>query len=203
MIVAAPAPRAAQLLGTVDSELADELKQIPYAGSAIALVGYRREQIAHALDGFGFVVPEIEHRKILAASFSSVKFAGRAPDGHVLVRVFFGGAARPEMLELSDEALKQIVCLELGELLGTCGEPELFEVRRWGDKMPQYHLGHVERVRRIEQRAAQLSGFALAGNAYHGVGIPQCIHSGEQAADQILGLLRGKENASLGSNVEG
>ncbi len=202
VMVAAPAPRAAQLLLTVDSELADELKQIPYAGSAIALVGYRREQIAHALDGFGFVVPEIEHRRILAASFSSVKFAGRAPDGHVLVRVFFGGAARPEMLELSDEALKQIVCQELAELLGASGEPELFEVRRWGDKMPQYHLGHVERVRRIEERAAQLSGFALAGNAYHGVGIPQCIHSGEQAAEQILGRLRGKEGAGLGPHAE-
>lgn len=187
VIVAVPAPQAAKLLKSVDDQLAAELAEIPYAGSAIALVGYRREQIAHALDGFGFVVPEIEHRKILAASFSSVKFDGRAPEGRVLIRVFFGGAGHPEMVDLPEEELRKIVCRELAELLGANGEPELFRVCRWGGKMPQYHVGHVERVRRIETCAGALPHFALAGNAYHGVGVPQCIHSGEQAAERVAG----------------
>jgi oxygen-dependent protoporphyrinogen oxidase len=186
VIVAAPAPQAAKLLKSVDDKLAAELAEIPYAGSAIALVGYRREQIAHALDGFGFVVPEIEHRKILAASFSSVKFGGRAPEDRVLIRVFFGGAGRPELVDLPDEELRKIVCRELAELLGASGEPELFQVCRWGGKMPQYHVGHLDLVRRIEKCAGALPHFALAGNAYHGVGVPQCIHSGEQAAERVV-----------------
>ncbi len=102
-----------------------------------------------------------------------------------MIRVFFGGAGRPELVDLPEDELKRIVCNELGELLGVAGAPELFEVCRWSGKMPQYHLGHVELVDRIEQRAAGLPGFALAGNAYHGVGIPQCIHSGEQAAERL------------------
>jgi oxygen-dependent protoporphyrinogen oxidase len=191
VIVASPAPAAAKLLQDVDQQLADDLGRIPYAGAAIALLGYRREQIAHPLDGFGFVVPEIERRQILAASFSSKKFDGRAPEGRVLIRVFFGGAGRPELVDLPEDELKQIVCNELGELLGVTGEPELFEVCRWKGKMPQYHLGHVELVGRIEQRAAALPGFALAGNAYHGVGIPQCIQSGEQAAERLVEQYRG------------
>ncbi|HUY91339.1 MAG TPA: protoporphyrinogen oxidase [Pirellulales bacterium] len=185
VIVAAPAPAAAKLLKGVDDELAADLAEIPYAGSAIALAGYRREQIAHALDGFGFVVPELEHRKILAASFSSIKFDGRAPEGRVLIRVFFGGAGHPEMVDLPDDELKKIVGRELAELLGAKCEPELFQVCRWGAKMPQYHVGHVELVRCIEERARALPDFALAGNAYHGVGVPQCIHSGEQAAERM------------------
>ena len=185
LVVAAPAPRAAQLLKGIDDTLAAGLAEIPYAGSAIALVGYRREQIARPLDGFGFVVPEIEHRQILAGSFSSVKFAGRAAEDRVLIRVFVGGSGRPELVQASEDELRRIVARELHELLRVTGEPELFQVCRWGGKMPQYHVGHVELVRRIESSAAALPNFALAGNAYHGVGIPQCIHSGEQAAARV------------------
>jgi oxygen-dependent protoporphyrinogen oxidase len=187
VIVAAPAPAAARLLEGVAAELAAELRRIPFAGSAIALAGYRREQITHPLDGFGFVVPEIEGREILAASFTSVKFAGRAPPGRVLVRVFFGGARRPDQVELSDDELRRIAGRELGELLGVRGEPELFRVCRWRASMPQYHLGHVALVKRIESHVAQLPGLELAGNAYRGVGIPHCIHSGEQAAERVVG----------------
>ena len=187
VIVAVPAPTAARLLEGIAAELAAELRQIPYAGSAIALAGYRCEQITHPLDGFGFVVPEIEGREILAASFTSVKFAGRAPRGRVLVRVFFGGARRPDQVELGDEELRRIAGRELGELLGARGEPELFRVCRWRASMPQYHIGHLALVERIESRVAQLPGLELAGNAYRGVGIPHCIQSGEQAAERVVG----------------
>jgi oxygen-dependent protoporphyrinogen oxidase len=114
-----------------------------------------------------------------------VKFAGRAADDRVLIRAFVGGASRPDLVDASDDELRRIVAGELGELLGARGEAELFQVCRWAGKMPSYHLGHVELVERIESRAAALPNFALAGNAYHGVGIPQCIHSGEQAAQRV------------------
>jgi oxygen-dependent protoporphyrinogen oxidase len=188
VIVASPAPAAAKMLAEVDRDLSKDLQKIPYAGSAVALLGYRRDQVEHRLDGFGFVVPEVEHRQILAGSFSSIKFNGRAPDGHVLLRIFMGGAARPDLVHLPDETLQSIVAREIGPLLGIHGEPELFRVGRWGGHMPQYHLGHVELVQRIEDRAASLGNLHLAGNAYHGVGIPNCIHSGEQAAERLVAV---------------
>jgi oxygen-dependent protoporphyrinogen oxidase len=186
VVVAAPAPQAAKLLAPVDVELGRDLGRIPYAGCVIALVGYRREQIGHALDGFGFVVPEIERRRILACSFSSNKFPDRAPEGHVLLRVFVGGARHPELLALDDADLRRLVCEELHELLQARGEPTLFEIRRWTSAMPQYHLGHRDLVARIESQVAAIAGLALAGNAYRGVGIPDCIHSGELAAERIV-----------------
>lgn len=186
VILACGAPRAAQLLQSVNSELAADLKTIPHAGVAIVLIAYRREQIAHALDGFGFVVPIVEQRRVLAGSFSSVKFPGRAPEGQVLFRVFVGGACQPELLNLTDDELRALVRQELTELLGVSGEPTLCEVARWTGAMPQYHVGHVELADRIEQRAAEIPHFALAGNALRGVGIPFCIHSGELAAERIV-----------------
>jgi oxygen-dependent protoporphyrinogen oxidase len=185
LILATPAHAAAKLLEGVDAPLAADLRGIPYAGCAIVLIGYWREQIAHALDGFGFVVPQIENRRILAASISSNKFPGRAPERCVLLRVFVGGARHPELVEHSEEQLRTIVLDELRAILSTQGEPLLFRVIRWRNAMPQYHVGHTELVKRIEARAAALSGLALAGNAYHGVGIPDCIHSGELAAEAL------------------
>lgn len=185
VVLATPAPVAARLLEPIDRVLAGEIAGIPHAGATIACVAYDRSQIGHALDGFGFVVPAIENRRILAASFSSVKFAGRAPEGKVLIRVFVGGALQPQLGDFPDHELRRIVTEELAELLAVRGEPELFTVTRWSGAMPQYHIGHLERVARIETRLAQLPGLQLAGNAYHGVGIPHCIHSGERAAEAI------------------
>jgi oxygen-dependent protoporphyrinogen oxidase len=198
VIGATPAPIAAGLIEGVSADLAAELRQIPYASSAVALAGYRREQIAHPLDGFGLVVPAIEHREILAASFASVKFPGRAPDGRVLIRVFFGGAGRPEQVDFTDDELGRIVQRELGELLALRGEPELFRVRRWRASMPQYHIGHLARVERIESLVASLPCLELAGNAYRGVGIPLCIYSGEEAAERIVGRI-----ADCGLRIDG
>ena len=186
VILTAPATVSARLLETVDRELASLIGAIPHAGCSVALLGVRRDKIAHKLDGFGFVVPAIEKRQVIAGSFASIKFPGRAPDGHVLIRVFIGGALQPELTNLPEESLRTIVLKELRELIGLTGEPEFFEVARWDGMMPQYHVGHLERVSQIEQRAELLPHFALAGNAYRGVGIPFCIHSGEQAAERIV-----------------
>ena len=185
VIVAVPAFRAARLLEGVNAELAGLLDQIPYASTAVVTLAYRRADVAHPLDGFGFVVPAIEKRQILAASFASNKFTGRAPEDQVLIRVFIGGASQPELAELSDERLRAIAVTELSELLGISGEPLSVGIVRWPRSMPQYHVGHKVLVERIEALAAQAPGLALAGNAYHGVGVPNCIHSGEQAAEAV------------------
>jgi oxygen-dependent protoporphyrinogen oxidase len=173
-------------LETVDRPLAELLGRIPGAGCSVVLVGVRREQIKHPLDGFGFVVPAIEGRKIIACSLSSVKFAGRAPEGKALLRVFVGGALQPGLNRLADDEIKALVFKELEGLIGLTGEPEFCDVARWPGMMPQYHVGHLELVRHIEGRAAAIPHFALAGNSYRGVGIPFCIRSGEEAAERVM-----------------
>ncbi|MEX2139652.1 MAG: protoporphyrinogen oxidase [Pirellulales bacterium] len=191
VIVATPAHVTARLLGPDAKLLAGELRAIEYAGSAIVCLGYRRSQVAHPLNGFGFVVPAVERRRILAASFASVKFAGRAPDERVLIRVFIGGALQPEIIDRNNDGeLQRVACEELNELLGASGEPEIATVARWKNAMPQYHVGHLDRVAHIEARVAKLPGLQLAGSAYHGVGVPHCIHSGQQAAERALAAPR-------------
>ena len=183
--LALPAYTSARLLRAVDADLAAELQEISYASSATINLAYKRQDLPHALDGFGFVVPFIERRSIMACSFSSVKFAGRAPVGQVLLRAFAGGALQPEMFELNDSELLARVRADLRDLLGIREPPLFAEVSKWPRSMPQYHLGHLERVQRIKERAAALQGLVLAGNAYSGLGIPDCISSGEAAAERI------------------
>jgi oxygen-dependent protoporphyrinogen oxidase len=185
IIIAAPAPAAAILLHEFDPNLAADLAAIEYAGCAVISLGFQRSQLPPPLDGFGFVVPQIENRSIIAASFASHKFPGRAPADAVLIRVFVGGALQPEMLRLDDDQLRRLALDELAELLHITGMPHTSDVARWLGSMPQYHVGHLARVARIEQRACNYAGLALAGNAYHGVGIPQCIASGQSAAERI------------------
>jgi len=182
VIVAAEAHAAARLLDAQDAELALQLRSVPYASSAIVQLGYRRDQVAHPLDGFGAVVPIVEGRSILAVSFTSVKFAGRAPAGHVLLRVFIGGATQPDLFDLDDDELAALARRELGELIGARGEPALTAVARHPRAMPQYTLGHLDRVAAIDRLAGRHPGLCLAGNAYGGVGIPDCIRSGWDAA---------------------
>ncbi len=193
LVLAAPAPVAARLLAGVDATLAALIGQIPHAGCSVAVLGIRRDQVSHPLDGFGFVVPSIENRRIIAGSLASVKFAGRAPDSKVLIRVFVGGALQPKLGALPDDEIRKLVLQELGELIGLAGEPEFFDVVRWLGMMPQYHVGHLDLVANIEQRAAAIGHFALAGNAFRGVGIPLCIRSGERAAERVA------QNAECGT----
>ena len=186
VILATPARVAAGLLSPLNHELASLIGAIPTTSCAVVSLAYHRDQVAHPLDGFGFVVPNVEGREILSGSFSSVKFTGRAPAGQVLLRAFLGGSQRPELVEASDDDLVRISARELGELLGIKGDPHLTLVARWRGSMPQYHVGHLQRVSKIEELAAQsLPGLALAGNAYRGVGVPFCIKSGEQAAEHL------------------
>ena len=189
VIVAARAPHAAAMLASLDPALAADLNRIPYAGTSIVTLAYRREDIGHALDGFGFVVPAVENRRILAGSFSSVKFSGRAPADRVLVRVFIGGACQSELADLKDEQLERLAVEELRSLLDIRGAPLFRDIARWPGSMPQYHLGHCQLVAQIEAEAAEWPALELAGNAYHGVGIPNCIHSGQTAAERVRAAL--------------
>jgi oxygen-dependent protoporphyrinogen oxidase len=156
-----------------------------------------RAQIAHPLDGMGFVVPAIERKALLACSFSSVKFAGRAPQGQVLLRAFVGGALQQAQLTHSNAAIQQAVVHDLRQLLGLTGEPHTMSLTRHLEAMPQYHVGHLERVAQIATRVAHSPGLVLAGNAYHGVGIPDCVHSAEMAARALLEHLRSTLPAPL------
>jgi oxygen-dependent protoporphyrinogen oxidase len=186
VILATPATVSAQLVSGVDAQLGIELAGIEYAGAVVVSMAFDRRQIRHPLDGFGFVVPAIERRRILSASFSSVKFPGRAPADKVLIRTFVGGACQRELCDLPDNDIERFVSEELAELLGVSSRPIWTMIARWSNSMPQYHVGHLDRVARIEARVAAIPGLALAGNAYRGVGIPHAIHSGEQAAEAVL-----------------
>lgn len=195
VVLACPAQVTANLLRPLDAVAASELAAIPHASSAILTFGIRTSDVPHDLPGFGFVVPAADRRDILACTFSSRKWAGRAPAGSDLVRVFVGGVRRSDLMEVDDAGLVALARRELARFVGYRGEPLVVRVDRWIDAMPQYTLGHDARVRGIEARVARLPGLALAGNAYHGVGIPDCVRSGEAAADALSALERPRATA--------
>jgi oxygen-dependent protoporphyrinogen oxidase len=185
VILATPATPTAKLVASLDEDLASELKSIHHASCSIVSVGYARDQITHPLDGFGLIVPITEQRKILSASFSSVKYAGRAPDDHVLIRVFIGGDHQHELAALPDDDLLATATTELRDLLGIKSDPIISSISRRAAAMPQYYIGHMEKISRIRKRLSHHPGLLLAGNAFDGVGLPNCIHSGEQAAEDL------------------
>ncbi|HKZ79554.1 MAG TPA: protoporphyrinogen oxidase [Pyrinomonadaceae bacterium] len=200
LCLALPAPTAAALLKNTDPKLAAELEGIRYESTATINLAYRRTDIAHALDGFGFVVPAIEKRSLIACTFSSVKFSGRAPAGYVLLRAFVGGALQPEMFDLDADEIVSRVEHDLRELLGVRGPARFAEVSKWQKSMPQYHVGHLSRLERINARLADCPNLWLAGSGYSGAGIPDCVRTGEIAAAEMLASLNlpGNNNSNGG-----
>jgi oxygen-dependent protoporphyrinogen oxidase len=192
VVLAGPAPAMAGLVSGMDPTLAGLLGGIAYASSATIALAYPRPRIRHPLDGFGFVVPRVEERAILACTFSSVKYPGRAPDGLALLRVFVGGALQADLLGREDRALLELAHNDLASLLGITGDPVLSRVWRHPAAMPQYEVGHLDRVAAIESRLEALPGLAVAGAAYRGVGIADCVRSGEAAAERLLGSLKAR-----------
>jgi oxygen-dependent protoporphyrinogen oxidase len=190
LCLALPAYVSAQLLSNIHPPLAAQLSQIKYASTATINLAYHRDAIKHPLDGFGFVVPFVEKRSVIACTFSSVKFPGRAPDNHVLLRAFAGGALQPEIFALDETEMLTRVENDLRELLGITAKPLFAEVSKWQSAMPQYEVGHLDRIASIENNVRELPNLALAGNAYRGTGIPDCIRSGETAAEYLLNSLR-------------
>ncbi len=187
LIVAAPAFAAADMLRALDRTLADLLAGIEYASSATVSLAYRANDLPAPLDGHGYVIPRIEGRRALACTWTSTKFPHRAPPGHALLRVFIGRAGQMQDLDLDDESMTAIARDELAASLGIRSEPLFVRLARWPRSMPQYNLGHPERLKAILARLDSFPGLRLAGAAYAGIGIPDCIRSGEQAAVAVFG----------------
>src|SRR5437667_2456224 len=185
LILATPAYDAATLLEPLDGELAALLRGIPYASTATISLGFRRQDFSHRLDGYGFVVPRIEGRALLAVTWTSSKWSHRAPDDAVLLRAYVGGAGREAVLEQSDNGLVSLVRAELRATMGITEEPVLARVYRWPRAMPQYLVGHLERLAAIDERLARWPGLFLTGAGYRGVGIPDCIGDGLATAERV------------------
>jgi oxygen-dependent protoporphyrinogen oxidase len=182
VLFATPAFVSAWLIKPIDHRLAQELSSINYISTATISLAYSKKSIPFSLNGFGFVVPQIEKRKIMACTWSSVKFAHRAPEDSILIRCFVGGVKNEDLIYLGENDLISIVCQELREIMKITAEPLLVEVFRWPKAMPQYNVGHEEKIKKIENQLHHNPGIVLAGSAYHGIGISDCIKSGKRAA---------------------
>ena len=186
VIIALPALAAAKVLRMAGAELSAELAAIQYSSSITVGLGYDREVRESLPPGFGFLVPRSEGKKLLAATFVHNKFPHRAPDDRALLRCFFAASNAENIWQLSDEAIVAIVRTELQQILGVSAEPLFARVYKWKSAMAQYGIGHLDRIDRIERLRQQLPGLALAGNGYRGIGVPDCVRSGQSAANQLL-----------------
>lgn len=185
VILALPTYRSAELLTTISTQLSGALQEIEYASSAILVSGHNLADIKHPLNAFGLVIPHIENRKILAVSFLSRKFPQRAPEGKAILRTFIGGAMQPEEIEKTDRQVIESALTELNEILGVSGTPDFTRLVRYNRAMPQFSVGHLDRLATIRELASQFPKIGLAGNGYEGVGVPDCITSGEAAANSV------------------
>lgn len=189
LILAAPAYAGAGLVEGIDADLASDLRSIEYVTSATVSLAFREKDIGHPLNGHGYVIPRREGRPALACTWTSTKFPHRAPEGSVLLRLFFGRAGQ-EQPELAAEAdLIRLARSEVAETMGIHATPLFARSFRWPRAMPQYNLGHPALLQAIDQRMQRWPGLYLAGAAYRGIGIPDCIHSGQQAAEAAINFL--------------
>ncbi len=186
VIVAVPTLNAAALLHPAAPALAAELSGITYTSSVTVTLGYDESVRSRLPPGFGFLVPRSEGKRMLAATFVHNKFPHRAPEDRALVRCFLGGAGAETALLLSDDEILRTVRDELRQIIGLTAEPRFARISKWKDAMAQYGVGHLERLDRIERLCQQLPGLALAGNGYRGIGVPDCVRSGRDAAAQAL-----------------
>lgn len=184
VVLAVPAFAASELLAPIDDELAGAHAEIPYASSVVVTLAYSAADVPVPLDGYGYVVPRVEGTDVLACTWTSQKWAGRAPEGFHLIRVYAGRYGGRDLTREADADLLSLAREELA-LGGVDADPVLTRVQRFPRGMPQYTLGHGARLARIEAALGELPGLALAGAAYHGVGLPDCIRSGEDAADGV------------------
>jgi oxygen-dependent protoporphyrinogen oxidase len=192
VILATPAHISGTLLGTLDPALASDLKSISHASTATISIAYRQSDLPDELDGYGYIIPRREGREALACTWTSTKFRHRAPEGCVLIRVFVGRAGQD--IPWNENELLELAKKELRLTLGIKANPILSRVFIWDKAMPQYNVGHVKILNRIDAALKNHPGLVLAGSSYRGVGIPDCIHSGELAVNRII------ENVSAGNS---
>jgi oxygen-dependent protoporphyrinogen oxidase len=180
-----PAYEQAVLLADEDAELAREIGGIAYNRVAVVGLGYRAADVPVSLDGFGYLSRQRDRRDVLGVQWCSSIFPDRAPPGHVLLRAICGGVSRPEIVDWDDDRLLAAVRGEMGRVLGIRAAPVFHHVVRWDRAIPQYHLGHLDRVARIEARAARHPGLFLGGNAYRGVALNDCVEQAGVLADRM------------------
>jgi protoporphyrinogen/coproporphyrinogen III oxidase len=190
VILALPAWTAGGLLRPTHHALGEALQGIPYSSSITVTAGYNREDLTTLPLGFGYLVPTSEGRRMLACTFVHNKFAGRTPADKGVLRCFLGGSGNEALLDQTDAQLTAIVEQELAEVLGLRAKPNFIRIARWRQSMAQYGVGHLDRMQRVRDAVASLPGLALAGNAYEGIGVPDCIRTGQQAADTVLKSLQ-------------
>ncbi|MGB5108103.1 MAG: protoporphyrinogen oxidase [Candidatus Zixiibacteriota bacterium] len=185
VVIAAPSYEAAKVTGGLSRELAAALAKIPYAPIAVVCAGYRAEQVKSSVDGFGFLVPQKENRKILGSIWTSSIFAERAPDGMIQFRTMLGGDGFHESIEMTDEQLLEAVKSDLCQIMKVEGEPQIARMFRWKNGIPQYRVGHRKLLDTIEREISGISGLYLAGNAYYGIGLNDCVKQSHRAAQSI------------------
>jgi protoporphyrinogen/coproporphyrinogen III oxidase len=186
VIVSTPAYAAAELLKSVDVTVAAELREVHYTSSVTVNLVCDRSVDAALPRGFGFLVPRCEGKLLMATTFVHHKFPHRAPENRALLRCFMGSSRNNDFMKLSDERIVGTVQKELSQILGFAFNPVSSRIYRWKRAMAQYGVGHLGRLERIDRALKQLPGLALAGNAYHGIGVPDCIRSGTEAAGRVL-----------------
>jgi protoporphyrinogen/coproporphyrinogen III oxidase len=189
VVLSVPADCAVALVRNFAPDAACALAEIPYAGVVSVVQSYRRSDVLHPLDGFGVLAPRAENRRILGTLFSSSMFDGRAPEGHALFTTFMGGRRDPDLLARPDEDLAAIAREELAVLVGARGAPVFSTLTRWARAIPQYTLGHLDRIRRAEQAQQALPGLFLCSSYRRGVAVGDCIKSGRDVAEAVLGHL--------------
>lgn len=194
LVLATPAYVSAELVRPLTPIAGGLLEMIPYSSTATIAMAYPRASVSGAAEGFGFVVPRAEGRDLIAATWTSLKWPHRAPPDQILVRCYVGGVGREAILQLDDQALVERVRAELASMCGVTAEPGFVEVNRWMKAMPQYTLGHLERLNQIEAALSRYGGLVLTGAGYRGVGIPDCIRDGAVAAERVVRYLSGERS---------
>ena len=192
LVLATPAYVSAELVRPLTPIAGGLLEMIPYASTATISMAFPADTVAGVVEGFGFIVPRVEGRDLIAATWSSLKWPYRAPADQVLVRCYVGGVGREGILQLDDDHLVARVRAELSTLCGLTAAPDYIEVNRWWKAMPQYILGHLERLVQLDASLSRYGGLVLTGAGYRGVGIPDCIHDGAVAAGRVVRDLSGK-----------
>ena len=191
LVLATPAYVSADLLRPLTPIAGGLLEMIPYASTATIAMAYPAAAVAKSVEGFGFIVPRVEGRDLIAATWTSLKWPHRAPGGQVLIRCYVGGVGRERILERDDAALIKTVRAELSALCGLTAEPTYVEVNRWRKAMPQYTIGHLDRLTQLDAALSRYGGLVLTGAGYRGVGIPDCIRDGAVAAEKVVRHLAG------------
>ncbi|HTJ81417.1 MAG TPA: protoporphyrinogen oxidase [Polyangiaceae bacterium] len=189
LVLALPALTSASILSGLDDEAAGLVRAIPHVSSATCLLAFPESAIDHPLDGVGMLIPKSEGRQAIALTFVTSKWRGRAPTGTVVLRVFLGGYSRPEIASFTDDDVLRTARGEVSALLGVRGEPITHEVFRWSNANPQPVVGHLDRVARVTERMSRFPAVTLAGAAFHGVGVPDCVKRGEEVASSVLAQL--------------